>query len=148
MEVQEEEIKEENGSNNNNFNVSPSSSPPTPPSPLPISIGPGNHKYSFSPSPSPSPPFSPPSSGHPSAENLPLLLDTLSTPAAHQLPPSAFSLDGKVCVVDHQEADHHHHDKSASCLKDLLDWVLLRCCCCFSWSTQTFDQMHIKIHKD
>ncbi|XWS20623.1 hypothetical protein CRYUN_Cryun31cG0118600 [Craigia yunnanensis] len=65
-----------------NGNVSASSSPPTPPSPLPISVGPGNQKYLFSASPTPSPPFSPPSSSHASAENLPLLHDNpRSTPA-------------------------------------------------------------------
>ncbi|KAK2653173.1 hypothetical protein Ddye_013029 [Dipteronia dyeriana] len=134
----EEEIKEHGSSYKNNFNYSPSSSPPTPPSPLPISVGPGNHNYSFSPSASPSPPFSLPSSAHPSAENLPFLL------AHDQIPPSAFSLDGKLTVD--QEADDH--DKTASCLKDLLDWVLLRCCCCFSWPTQILGQRSIKIHKD
>ncbi|KAK3219080.1 hypothetical protein Dsin_013050 [Dipteronia sinensis] len=106
----EEEINEHIGSSyKNNFNYSPSSSPPTPPSPLPISVGPGNHNYSFSPSVSPSPPFSPPSSAHPSAENLPLLLPH------DKLPPSAFSLDGKLTVA--QETDDL--DKTASCLKDL-----------------------------
>ncbi|KAI9161966.1 hypothetical protein LWI28_022455 [Acer negundo] len=136
----EEEITEHIGSSyKNDFNYSPTSSPPTPPSPLPISVGPGNHNYFFSHSASPSPPFSPPSSAHPSAEKLPLLLPH------DQLPPSAFSLDGKL-TVDHEADDH---DKTAaSCLKDLLDWVLLRCCCCFSWSTQILDQRSIKIHKD
>ncbi|KAL4334117.1 hypothetical protein GQ457_07G033070 [Hibiscus cannabinus] len=60
--------------------VSPASS--SPPSPLPISVGPGNKNYSFLPSPA----SSPPTSGHASAENLPLL----STP---QQVTSAFSLD-------------------------------------------------------
>ncbi|KAK4840044.1 hypothetical protein QYF36_026854 [Acer negundo] len=136
----EEEITEHIGSSyKNDFNYSPTSSPPTPPSPLPISVGPGNHNYFFSHSASPSPPFSPPSSAHPSAEKLPLLLPH------DQLPPSAFSLDGKL-TVDHEADDHDQ--TAASCLKDLLDWVLLRCCCCFSWSTQILDQRSIKIHKD
>ncbi|KAB1220046.1 hypothetical protein CJ030_MR3G007087 [Morella rubra] len=85
---------------------SASSSPPTPPSPLPISVGPGNEKYVFSSSPSASPPFSPPPSGHTSAEHLPLLHEDLSRPRV----PSAFSLDRR-------EPDDL--DSKSSCLKDL-----------------------------
>lgn len=115
MEVRDQEIKED-VSYDNNFNCSPSSSPPTPPSPLPVSVGPGLHNYSFTPSPSPSPPFSPPSSGRTSAENLPLLLETLSTPAAYRLPPSAFSLDGK----DVGQDDKRNCDTSdSSCIEEL-----------------------------
>ncbi|KAJ4718820.1 General transcription factor IIH subunit like [Melia azedarach] len=122
MEQVEEELKD--------GNVSPSSSPPTPPSPLPISVGPGNRKYTFSSSPSPSPPFSPPLSGHVSADNLPLLLDTLSTPASKV--PLAFSLDRKI--------PEDQNEDTTSCLKDLVDWILERCCCCLSWSPQIFYQ--------
>ncbi|GAY67350.1 hypothetical protein CUMW_255750 [Citrus unshiu] len=112
-------------------NVSPSSSsPPTPPSPLPISIGPGNHRYFFPPSPTPSPPFSPPPSSSTSAENLPLLAETHPTTAQV---PSAFSLDGKV-------PDGQVYDKTTSCLKELVDWLLQRCCSCISWSAHIFAQ--------
>ncbi|KAK8641671.1 hypothetical protein V6N13_011053 [Hibiscus sabdariffa] len=81
--------------------VSPASS--SPPSPLPISVGPGNKNYSFLPSPA----SSPPTSGHASAENLPLL----STPEQVK---SAFSLDRK--------ASDELEDQS-SCLKDLNPFV-------------------------
>ncbi|XWS20624.1 hypothetical protein CRYUN_Cryun31cG0118600 [Craigia yunnanensis] len=104
-----------------NGNVSASSSPPTPPSPLPISVGPGNQKYLFSASPTPSPPFSPPSSSHASAENLPLLHDNPRSTPAQVI--SAFSLDRK----DPDELE----DKS-SCLKDLLEWLVQKCCSCCS----------------
>ncbi|XP_039005981.1 uncharacterized protein LOC120133474 [Hibiscus syriacus] len=94
--------------------VSPASSPP---SPLPISIGPGNRNYLFSPSLTPSPP----TSGHASAENLPLLhFNQTSTPARVT---SAFSLDGK--------APDELEDQS-SCLKDLLEWLVQKCCSCCS----------------
>ncbi|KAF5739230.1 hypothetical protein HS088_TW12G00432 [Tripterygium wilfordii] len=100
--------------------VSPSSSPPTPPSPLPVSIGPGHQKYLFSPSPSSSPPFSPPSTTHPSNENLPLLQEELShSAAAVAHSPSAFSLDRK---------DPDRVEPESSCLKDLLVWILQKCC--------------------
>ncbi|XP_021681619.2 vegetative cell wall protein gp1 [Hevea brasiliensis] len=102
--------------------VSPSSSPPTPPSPLPISVGPGNQKYSFSPSPSPSPPFSPPPSSHTSAENLPLLSNKLATTTNVK---SAFSLD-----LPHLDQT----DSTSSCLQDLLEWFLQKCCNCCSKS--------------
>ncbi|KAK9923981.1 hypothetical protein M0R45_032373 [Rubus argutus] len=102
---------------------SPTSSPPTPPSPLPISVGPGNQKYLFSPSPSPSPPFSPPPSSHASAENLlPLLPPLPSTP---KLPPSAFSLD---YIRPTPQPDNL--DSRSSCLTDLLEWFIERCCNC------------------
>ncbi|PSS18189.1 General transcription factor IIH subunit like [Actinidia chinensis var. chinensis] len=96
--------------------ASPSSSPPTPPSPLPISVGPGRQKYFFSSSPSPSPPFSPPPSSHTSADKLlPLLHDK---GAAHTVP-LAFSLD---------RPSPDESDSKRSCLKDLLEWLVLRCC--------------------
>ncbi|KAJ6901023.1 formin-like protein 18 [Populus alba x Populus x berolinensis] len=95
---------------------SPSSSPPTPPSPLPISIGAGNHKYNFSCSPSPSPPFSPPLSSHASSENLHPLLQKLASP---KRVPSAFSLD---------RPDPDALDSKSSCLEDLLEWFVQRCC--------------------
>ncbi|XP_062026248.1 protein PROLINE CONTENT ALTERNATIVE 22 [Rosa rugosa] len=101
--------------------ASPTSSPPTPPSPLPISVGPGNQKYLFSPSPSPSPPFSPPSS-HTSAENLPLLLPEKLQPSP-KVTPSAFSLDYSRPAPDHL-------DSRSSCLRDLLEWFIERCCNC------------------
>ncbi|OAY48685.1 uncharacterized protein LOC110617606 [Manihot esculenta] len=103
-----------------NGRVSPSSSPPTPPSPLPISTGPGNQKYSFSPSPSPSPPFSLPPSSHTSTENLPFLPDKLATAAKVA---SAFSLD-----LQHPR----QMDSRSSCLQDLLEWFLQKCCNCCS----------------
>ncbi|KAE7997523.1 hypothetical protein FH972_002152 [Carpinus fangiana] len=95
---------------------SPSSSPPTPPSPLPISVGPGNQKYVFSSSPSPSPPFS----NHTSAENLPLLHHKLSGAAV------AFAIS-----LDPPEP-HDHLDSNSSCLKDLLEWFIQKCCNCCS----------------
>ncbi|PSS07236.1 Fer-1-like protein [Actinidia chinensis var. chinensis] len=117
--------------------ASPSSSPPTPPSPLPISVGPGHQKYFFSSSPpfspppssrtsaenlyffssspSPSPPFSPPPSSQTSAKNL--------LPAPHTVP-LAFSMD---------RPRTDEADSKSSCLKDLLEWLVLRCCnCCVS----------------
>lgn len=100
--------------------ISPTSSPPTPPSPLPISTGPGNQKYYFSPSPTLTPPFSPPQSSHTSAENLPLLQEA-SGPS--RTPPLAFSLDLK-------RADEAE-DSRSSCLKDLLEWFVRRCCNCY-----------------
>ncbi|GMI78620.1 hypothetical protein HRI_001531300 [Hibiscus trionum] len=101
-----------------NGNISPSSSPPTP---LPISVGPGNQKYLFLSSPTPSPPFSPPLSSYgSSAESLPLLRrhPTLSRTQIT----SAFSLDRK----DPDEL----HRKSSSCLQDLLEWLVQKCCNC------------------
>ncbi|XP_015571232.1 anther-specific proline-rich protein APG [Ricinus communis] len=100
-----------------------SSSPPTPPSPLPISVGPGNQKYYFtpSPSPSPSPPFSQPPSSHTSADqNLPLLSEDLVPQV-----PSAFSLD---------RPHHNELDSKSSCLQDLLEWFIQKCCNCCSKS--------------
>ncbi|KAF6162235.1 hypothetical protein GIB67_008364 [Kingdonia uniflora] len=97
--------------------ASPSSSPPTPSSPLPVSVGPGWHKYNFSPSPSPSPPFSPPSS-HTSTENTPLLNRELGSPLRE---PSAFSLD---------QVPPEELGSRSSCLKDLLEFILMRCCRC------------------
>ncbi|KAJ8770584.1 hypothetical protein K2173_018075 [Erythroxylum novogranatense] len=102
--------------------VSPSSSPPTPPSPLPVSVGPGNQKYSFSPSPSPSPPFSPPQSSQTSAENLPLLPEKLATTPDENRVRSAFSLD--------QPPPIELEDSKSSCLQDLLEWFIQRCCNC------------------
>ncbi|XP_027168984.1 pectinesterase inhibitor 10-like [Coffea eugenioides] len=100
---------------------SSSSSPPTPPTPLPISVGPGHHKYCFSSSPTPTPPFSPPLSTHSSFESLTLLhtnpSDPLLQPAAAA--PLAFSLDYQA---------HPGHDSKSSCLKDLLEWLVLKCC--------------------
>ncbi|KAK9146106.1 hypothetical protein Sjap_006009 [Stephania japonica] len=95
---------------------SPSSSPPTPPSPLPVSIGPGYQKYLFSSSPSPSPPFSPPSSCA-SHEEIPLLSKKFSGPLRMS---SSFNLD-------------HGTSKSGSqisCVKDLLEKLVQRICCC------------------
>ncbi|XP_048139726.1 uncharacterized protein LOC115755816 isoform X2 [Rhodamnia argentea] len=113
--------------------ISQTSSPPTPPSPLPISTGPGNQKYYFSPSPTPSPPFSPPQSSHTSAENLPLLQES-SVPT--RTPPLAFSLDRK-------QADEAE-DSRSSCLKDLLEWFIRRCCNCFieSYTSRSHHQLH------
>ncbi|CAK8535542.1 unnamed protein product [Lathyrus sativus] len=82
---------------------SPSSSPPTPPSPLPISYGAGNNRYSFSASSTLSPPFSSP-------ENLSFL---------HV--PSVFSVD----LQDPPESE-----SKSTCLKDLLEWFIQRCCSC------------------
>ncbi|XP_059643918.1 protein PROLINE CONTENT ALTERNATIVE 22 [Cornus florida] len=104
--------------------ASPSSSPPTPPSPLPISVGPGHQKYSFSSSPSPSPPFSPPPSSHTSAENIPLLDHNLPIDPPREQP-SAFSLDRQ---------DPDQLEPKNSCLKNLLEWLVLRCCSCNTWS--------------
>ncbi|KAB2081260.1 hypothetical protein ERO13_A05G114500v2 [Gossypium hirsutum] len=88
-------------------------SPPSPP--LPISVGPGNSNYLFSRSPTPSPP----TPGHASTESLPLLRhNPTSTPAQVT---SAFSLDRK--LPDELE------DQS-SCLKDLLEWLVRKCCNC------------------
>ncbi|CAM8940813.1 unnamed protein product [Rhodiola kirilowii] len=107
--------------------ASPTSSPPTPPSPLPISTGPGNQRYFFTPSPSPSPPFSPPSSCHNSAERLPFLRhegdELQKLPDSSRVAASVFSLD-------HQEPDKM--DSQPSCLKDLLEWFVERCCNCCS----------------
>ncbi|KAL6996098.1 hypothetical protein U1Q18_006237 [Sarracenia purpurea var. burkii] len=100
--------------------ASPSSSPPTPPSPLPVSVGPGNQRYFFSSSPSRLPPFSPPPSSHTSAENLPL--------GHHKPIPLAEPL---VFSLDRPSSDELG---SSSCLKDLLEWLVLRCCSCCSWS--------------
>ncbi|CAN0880388.1 hypothetical protein LINGRAHAP2_LOCUS13631 [Linum grandiflorum] len=90
--------------------VSPSSSPPTPPSSplLPISFAPGNQTYTFTPSPSPSPPFS----LSPSTDDN--LLPRIT---------SAFSLDRPV---------PDPADSKSSCLRDLLHWIIRRCCQCFS----------------
>ncbi|ESW22833.1 hypothetical protein PHAVU_005G185200 [Phaseolus vulgaris] len=94
---------------------SPTSSPPTPPSPLPISFGPGNRTYSFSVSSTPSPPFSLAPSSHPSHDNLPLLPKTL---LATTNVPYVFSLD------------HQEFKSKTTCLKDLLEWFIQRCCSC------------------
>nr|KYP50405.1 hypothetical protein KK1_027770 [Cajanus cajan] len=94
-----------------------SSSPPTPPSPLPISFGPGNRTYSFSVSSTPSPPFSHASSSHPSEDNLPLLLKTLDSPDV----PSVFSLDLQY---------PQQFQSKTTCLMDLLEWFIQRCCGC------------------
>ncbi|WCJ37149.1 hypothetical protein M5689_018304 [Euphorbia peplus] len=107
----------------NGRHISPSSSPPTPPSPLPISVGPGNQPYSFSPSPSPSPPFS----AHTSAENLPLLPEKLEAASATAQVPSAFSLDLP-------RPDQEFDSKSSSCLQDLVEWFVEKCCKCCSTS--------------
>ncbi|WJZ95669.1 hypothetical protein VitviT2T_014422 [Vitis vinifera] len=109
--------------------ASPSSSPPTPPSPLPISVGPGHQKYSFSASPTPSPPFSPPSS-HTSAENLPLMPVKASSPRPA---PLAFSLDRQ---------DAGDSDSPSSCLKELLEWLVQRCCSCCSQPLFTSSKVH------
>ncbi|KAK7325340.1 hypothetical protein VNO77_29502 [Canavalia gladiata] len=101
---------------------SPTSSPPTPPSPLPISFGPGNRKYSFSASSTPSPPFSIAPSSQQSEEKLPLLDKTLGSPNV----PTVFSLD----LQDPQE-----RESKSTCLKDLLEWFIQRCCnCCNKFS--------------
>ncbi|KAL3528490.1 hypothetical protein ACH5RR_007812 [Cinchona calisaya] len=112
---------------------SSSSSPPTPPSPLPISVGPGYQKYCFSlspsPSPTPTPPFSPPLSTHSSIDSFPLLRRDPSDPSL-LLPapaPSTFSLDYQ---------DPNSHDTRTSCLKDLLEWLVLKCCRhCSLWTS-------------
>ncbi|KAH7867512.1 hypothetical protein Vadar_034349 [Vaccinium darrowii] len=109
----------------NNGYASPSSSPPTPPSPLPVSVGPNHQRYFFSSSPSPSPPFSPPPSSHTSAENIPLLLTHDDDNSITRLAASAFSLD---------RPPPDHSDSKSSCLKDLLEWLVLRCCNCCSQS--------------
>ncbi|XLR32338.1 hypothetical protein HN51_052303 [Arachis hypogaea] len=101
---------------------SSTSSPPTPPSPLPISFGPGNLRYSFSVSSTPSPPFSPPSSIHTSAENLPLLCKA-----------SVFSLD-----YQHPQV----LESRSTCFKDLLEWVLQRCCSCCKGFRRIFLMPH------
>ncbi|XP_038693244.1 pectinesterase inhibitor 10-like [Tripterygium wilfordii] len=122
--------------------VSPSSSssPPTPPSPLPVSIGPGNQKYLFSPSPSSSPPFSPSPSTHPSSEKLPLLQENLShSAAAVAHSPSAFSVDRK---------DPDGLEPESSCLKDLLLWLLQKCCnCCVQHSLKGDTDLEFLIRK-
>ncbi|XP_057968603.1 uncharacterized protein LOC131158058 [Malania oleifera] len=135
--------------------VSPSSSPPTPPSPLPVSVGPGHQKYVFSSSPSPSPPFSPHpdrrcnSSPHTSADSFPLLLHNKyfyggatapPPPPAAALPlapPSVFSLD-----LQPTDVDDESHTKSSTCLKDLLEWLVQRCCSCCSWTFFDSFQSH------
>ncbi|KAL2668679.1 hypothetical protein AAZV13_01G142200 [Glycine max] len=89
------------------------SSPPTPPSPLPISFGPGNRTYSFSVSSTTSPPFSLVPSSHPSDDNLPLILHKITN-----VPPSIFSLDLQ------------QFQSNTTCLKDLLEWFIQRCCSC------------------
>ncbi|XVF57888.1 hypothetical protein PTKIN_Ptkin07bG0018700 [Pterospermum kingtungense] len=107
----------------NNGNASESSSPPTPPSPLPISVGPGNEKYLFSSSPTPSPPFSPLPSSH---ESSPLLHDNQFHPTSTPLQVrSAFSVDRK---------DPDELEEKTSCLKDLLEWLVEKCCNCRSRS--------------
>ncbi|KAL7162886.1 hypothetical protein ACSBR2_043205 [Camellia fascicularis] len=110
----------------NGYASPPSSSPPTPSSPLPISVGPGNRRYSFSSSQSPSPPFSPPASSHTSAENLPLLHAVVDKSTPLRAPPLAFSLD--------RRNPSDESDSRSSCLKDLLLWLVLRCCSCCSAS--------------
>uniref|UniRef100_A0A7N0RGN3 Uncharacterized protein n=1 Tax=Kalanchoe fedtschenkoi TaxID=63787 RepID=A0A7N0RGN3_KALFE len=113
-------------SNNGGSYASPASSPPTPPSPLPVSTGPGNQRYFFTPSPSPSPPFSPPSSPHDSAERLPFLRhggNGLRKRASPTAVASVFSLD---------RPDPEKLDARPSCLQDLLEWLLERCCNCCS----------------
>ncbi|KAL9680945.1 hypothetical protein QQ045_012726 [Rhodiola kirilowii] len=106
--------------------ASPTSSPPTPPSPLPISTGPGNQRYFFTPSPSPSPPFSPPSPCHNSAERLPFLRhddNGLQKHVSSRVAASVFSLDRQ---------EPGKMDSQPSCLKDLLEWFVERCCNCCS----------------
>ncbi|GMH22001.1 hypothetical protein Nepgr_023844 [Nepenthes gracilis] len=113
---------------------SPSSSPPTPPSPLPVSVGPGNQRYLFSPSPSPSPPFTPPSSSHTAAEGLPLLLDKLNDFPPVAAASSTFSLD--------QPPQPGDSSSQSSCLKDLLKWLVERCCDCCSWTLAPLSKPH------
>ncbi|GMI89882.1 hypothetical protein HRI_002657500 [Hibiscus trionum] len=106
-----------------NSNASASTSPSSSPTPLPVSRGPGNQRYLFSPSPTPSPLFSPSISSNDSAAILPLLHHDPALIQARVT--SAFSLDLK-------DPDDELHHKSSSCLQDLLEWLVQKCCnCCF-----------------
>ncbi|PIA25806.1 hypothetical protein AQUCO_10800050v1 [Aquilegia coerulea] len=81
--------------------ASPSSSPPTPPSPLPISVGPGYDN-------------------HASPQTIPILLQQKYLPMEEE--PSTFSLD--------QTYSANQLRSQTSCLKELLVWLLIRCCHC------------------
>ncbi|KAL9265782.1 hypothetical protein AKJ16_DCAP08646 [Drosera capensis] len=104
--------------------VSATSTPSTPPSPLPVSVGPGNQRYAFSSSSA-----SPASSSHVSTEELPLLQDKVDPVAAvADAPFSAFSLDWP-------PEPSQRPTSGSSCLKDLLEWFVQRCCsCCSGWN--------------
>ncbi|KAL9256237.1 hypothetical protein AKJ16_DCAP04585 [Drosera capensis] len=103
--------------------ASATATPSTPPSPLPVSVGPGNQRYAFSSSSA-----SPASSSHVSTEELPLLQDKVEPVVVMvDAPFSAFSLDWP------PEPSQRPASRS-SCLKDLLEWFVQRCCSCCSWN--------------
>ncbi|KAI9087298.1 hypothetical protein K1719_030768 [Acacia pycnantha] len=101
---------------------SPPSSPPTPPSPLPVSFGPGNRRYSISASSTPSPPFSLAPSSQTSLEQdkVPLLQQDQPTTTTTTNLPSVFSLESQKS----QELE-----PKSTCLQELLEWLVQRCCC-------------------
>ncbi|KAL9228443.1 hypothetical protein vseg_004026 [Gypsophila vaccaria] len=117
-----------------------STSSPSPPqrhpSPLPVSTGPDYEKYSFSRSSSLSPRVSPPGSSHTSAEDLRLMhthkgFENLRSVYA----PSSLS-------VDRIQPTDDSYSESTSCLKELLEWFVLRCCICCSWNLNSPSKLH------
>ncbi|GAB2219999.1 hypothetical protein Droror1_Dr00007640 [Drosera rotundifolia] len=120
MKNEEEPEKEQEQEVEVEVDASATSTPSTPPSPLPVSVGPGNQRYAFSASSA--------SSSHVSTEELPLLQDKVeAVVVVADSPFSAFSLDWP------PEPSQRPASRS-SCLKDLLEWFVLRCCSCCSWN--------------
>ncbi|KAK9726794.1 hypothetical protein RND81_05G237400 [Saponaria officinalis] len=117
---------------------STSSSPSPPrqhPSPLPVSTGPDHEKYSFSQSSSLSPPVSPPGSSHTSAEDLCLM--------------HAYKFENRISVsapsslsVDRVQPTDDSFSESTSCLRELLEWFVHRCCICCSWNLDSPSRLH------
>ncbi|KAI3963238.1 hypothetical protein MKX01_030368 [Papaver californicum] len=120
--------------------ASPCSSPSTPSSPLPVSVDVGQDRYYLSPSSSdsalPSPPFTPLSDKHYSSpEASPSFQQsrrfngyrhsTMILGWDNLRQPSAFSLDQE----PHKEEILY---KENSCLKNLIEWLFLKCCNCCS----------------
>ncbi|KAL9235551.1 hypothetical protein vseg_010301 [Gypsophila vaccaria] len=112
-----------------NANPRSESTPPRrPPSPLPVSTGPNNEKYSFSSSSSLSPSDSPPG-------NIYLLHANKLPTSKSASAPSSFSVDRI------QPADDPSH-RTISCLKELVEWLILKCCVCCWWNYNSSSKLH------
>ncbi|KAK9734132.1 hypothetical protein RND81_04G117100 [Saponaria officinalis] len=100
-----------------------------PASPLPVSRGPNNEKYSFSSSSSLSPSDSPP--------GIVYLLHAYKSPVSKSVSaPSSFSVDR---ITPAEDPGY----ETSSCLKELLEWFLMKCCiCCCWWNHNSSSKLH------